>query len=95
MENSIFRIVQEGLANARRHSHSDKVRIELARQQDQLRIEIRDWGVGFDPEGVEADRSGLEGIRERTRLFGGHAVVESTPGEGTTIVVTLPEEAWC
>jgi signal transduction histidine kinase len=90
LENSVFRIVQEALTNARRYGKSDKVRVELAGQEDDLRIEIRDWGVGFDPEKVATSSYGLQGIRERARLLGGEAAIESKPGEGTRIVVTLP-----
>ena len=66
------------------------MRIELVEQGDQVRIEIRDWGKGFDPRQVPEDRYGLEGIRERARLLGGRAAIDSTLGEGTRIVVDLP-----
>jgi len=90
LENAVFRIVQESLANARRHSGSDKLRIEVVKQVNVVRVEIRDWGIGFDPDNVKEDSFGLEGMRERARLLGGHAVVDSAPGKGTRIVVTLP-----
>ncbi len=63
--------------------------MELVQHGDDLRIKIQDWGVGFDPNEVEDNRFGLEGIRERARLLGG-CTVESTPGQGTCIVVELP-----
>ena len=90
LENSIYRIVQEGLSNASKHSTSEKVRVELVQHGDQVRIVIRDQGVGFDPKSVEEGRFGLEGIRERARLLGGKALIDSTPGKGTQIVVELP-----
>ena len=90
LENAIYRIVQEGLANACRHSQSKQIRVELSQQGDRLRIKIRDWGVGFAPENVEENRFGLEGIRERTRLIGGVTTVESAPGQGTCITIELP-----
>lgn len=93
LENAIFRIVQEGLSNARRHSRSERVRIGLAAKDGIVSIEIRDWGVGFDPAGVGEDHFGLEGIRERARLFGGEAAIRSAVGEGTRIFVTLPVDA--
>ena len=49
LENAIYRIVQEGLTNACKHSKSEKVRVSLVQQEDRVRIEIRDWGIGFDP----------------------------------------------
>ena len=73
MENVIYRIVQEGLTNARNHSKSEKIGVSLKQRGDRLRIEIRDWGVGFDPNVVRQDHFGLEGIRERARLLGGNA----------------------
>jgi PAS domain S-box-containing protein len=90
LENAIYRIVQEGLANACRHSHSQRVRVELMQHDDVLQIKIQDWGEGFDPARVEADRFGLEGIRQRARLLGGSVSVESTPGQGTCLAVELP-----
>ncbi len=90
LENTIYRVVQECLTNARRYSQSEKIRIELVQENDRLRIEVIDWGIGFDPT-VERDGSfGLEGITERARLLGGLARVDSKPGEGTRIRVVLP-----
>jgi len=90
LEAVVFRIVQESLANARRHSGSKTIRIELAERKDWLWIKIRDWGVGFDPAAVKPDRFGLQGIQERARLFGGRAEIRSAPGKGTQITVELP-----
>jgi len=90
LENAIYRIVQEGLANACKHSRSEKVRVELIQCDDILRITIQDGGVGFDPAAVRDDRFGLEGIRERARLLGGSMIAESTPGHGTWLTVELP-----
>ena len=90
VENVIYRIVQEGLTNARNYSKSDKILVSLKQRDDRLRIEIRDWGVGFDPKTVQEDRFGLEGIRERARLLGGNCSIKSKPGKRTSIVVELP-----
>ena len=89
-ENAIYRIVQEGIANACKHSKSDKVRVSLIQRKDRVRIEVRDWGVGYDPTTVPKKRFGLMGIRERARLLGGKSRIRSKPGEGTSIVVNLP-----
>ncbi len=91
LENAIFRITQEGLNNACKYSQTDRIRVDL-RQEDEssIRTEIRDWGVGFDPNLVKEGCFGLEGIRERARLLGGKAVVVSLPGEGTHIVAEFP-----
>lgn len=57
---------------------------------DQLRIKIQDWGVGFTPADVEENRFGLAGIRERARLLGGQTSIESVPKQGTCLAVELP-----
>jgi len=92
LENAIFRIAQEGLANVRRHSKSDRAEIRLVQEEEQVRIEVRDWGVGFDRENVEEKCFGLAGIRERARVLGGKATINSRRGEGTRIVVELPTQ---
>ena len=90
LENAIFRIVQESLNNACRHSRSDKIRVSLARRDNRICIDVRDWGIGFNPSAVAEQRFGLQGIRERTRLLEGSVAIESTPGQGTHIAVELP-----
>ncbi len=90
IENAIYRIVQESLTNVRRHSESDTAEIRLFQDGDHVRIEIQDWGVGFDPRGVERGCFGLESIRQRARLLGGRATIDSTPGQGTVVRAELP-----
>ena len=90
LESAIFRIVQESLANARRHSKSSKVRLKIFQADEHVHLIIRDWGVGFEPEKVDGDHFGLKGICERTRLLGGLCGIETTPGEGTRITIKLP-----
>lgn len=89
-EDAVYRIIQEGLANAAKHSNSDVVQITLRQQGHRLCLEIQDWGGGFDPKTVRGNRFGLRGIRERARLLGGKCRVKSTPGQGTHIIVELP-----
>ena len=90
LENAIFRIVQESLNNARRHSQSERIRIRLSQRVHGIRIEVVDWGVGFNPRKVAEGHFGLEGIKERARLFEGAVIIRSSPGKGTRIVVELP-----
>jgi signal transduction histidine kinase len=90
VENAIYRIIQEGLSNACQHSQSSRVRITLLQQKDRIRIEIRDWGIGFNPKEVKEGSYGLIGIRERARLLGGKCRIQSTAGKGTCITVELP-----
>lgn len=88
-ENIIYRIVQESLTNACRYSQSETVRVNLVQREKRLRIEIRDWGVGFDVNVVRENHFGLEGIRQRVRLLGGKCGIRSEAGKGTRILVEL------
>lgn len=90
LENSLFRIAQEAMTNACRYSQSEKVRVTLTQEGDEVTLEVRDWGIGFDQATVQENRFGLEGIRERSRLLGGKLNVDSKPGQGTVVRVTLP-----
>jgi PAS domain S-box-containing protein len=90
LENAIYRIVQESLTNACRHSGSPRIRVDLSQQGDCIQIEIRDWGVGFNPGRVAEGCFGLEGIRERARLLGGSTEIRSQLSQGTSIRVRLP-----
>ena len=90
LENAVFRIVQESLTSALKHSRSPKIRVHLADDGQRVYLTVRDWGVGFDPDQVAEGHFGLRGIRERARLLDGRATIESTPGGGTTIRVELP-----
>jgi signal transduction histidine kinase len=92
IETGIYRIVQEGLTNAARHSGVSLVTVRIWVEMERLKLQIEDRGCGFHPEIVmKATRSiGLTGMRERTFLLGGSLSVESSPGGGTTIVAELP-----
>ncbi|MGA2255703.1 MAG: PAS domain-containing sensor histidine kinase [Thermoguttaceae bacterium] len=90
LENGIYRIAQEALANACHYSKSERVQVNLVQHGDQVRIEVRDWGVGFDPKAIPKNHFGLEGIRQRARLLGGKCSIRSGTGKGTRITVDLP-----
>jgi PAS domain S-box-containing protein len=90
LEGAVFRIVQEALTNALRYGQSDDIAVRLAQVDDQLHIEVRDRGVGFDKTQVPEDRFGLRGIQERARLFGGRAAIHAAPGQGTRVHAVLP-----
>ncbi|HTM56555.1 MAG TPA: PAS domain S-box protein [Pirellulales bacterium] len=90
LEETLYRITQEALTNIRKHSQSKKVHIELARQGDRIRLDIRDWGIGFVPSKRSNGTNGLSGIKNRARIAGGQCVIASTPNEGTQILVDLP-----
>lgn len=87
---AVFRIVRELLSNACRHSGSEVVRLEVVRMKDCLRLKVEDWGTGFDLTNPNGQAFGLQEVRQRARLLGGRVTVESAPGKGTRVVVTLP-----
>ena len=90
LENVIYRIVQEALTNACKHSKSKEVTVAMTQEGEDVCLQVRDWGVGFDPESIEKGHFGLEGIRQRARLLGGRLTIESAPGSGTLVQVVVP-----
>ena len=90
LENTLFRIAQEAMTNACRHSKSEKVHVKLTQKGDDVTLEVRDWGIGFDQDAVAENRFGLEGIRERSRILGGKLSIQSEPGQGTVVRVKFP-----
>jgi len=90
IELALFRMTQEALQNVRRHAGRCRVRLNLERDGAQVRLMIADDGCGFDPQQTPAARFGLAGMRERVALLGGTINIQSRPGAGTTIVITIP-----
>ncbi|WP_329177235.1 sensor histidine kinase [Streptomyces sp. NBC_01477] len=87
----VLRSCQEALANARRHAgEAVPVALDLRYAEDTLRVAVRDTGCGFDPAGPRGTGYGLPGLRARAAEMGGTATVDSAPGRGTAITVTLP-----
>jgi signal transduction histidine kinase len=78
------------LTNACKHSKSKKVKVTLLQEGLDVRLGVRDWGIGFDPELVAEGHFGLEGIRQRGRLLGGRLAIESKSDSGTLIQVVVP-----
>ena len=90
----LFRIVQEALTNVVRHAHASEVQIQLDCIGDQIQVEIRDNGQGFDPDlinlNVRHPNLGLLGMVERAALIGGTCQVRSKPGSGTSVLIKAP-----
>jgi len=87
----VFRIVQESLTNVSRYAGADRVHISLERRDDALWIEVRDDGQGFDTAAVAKGRSfGLLGMRERALALAGRLEIDSRPGHGTAVRVSIP-----
>lgn len=88
---TLYRIAQEGLANVVRHAQATDVEVTLAVRDGAAVLKITDNGQGMSQDQVANARSlGLIGMRERAELLGGTVVIDSDPGEGTTLEVTLP-----
>ncbi len=89
-ETALYRIVQEALTNVDQARPCDSVSIVVMPSGESVRAVIEDDGAGFDPALVRDGALGLVGIRERVGLLGGRFELQSSPGEGTTLVVELP-----
>ena len=88
---TLFRLLQESLANGFRHGGAVSQRIVLHTLDNQLQVEVRDEGKGFDPKAAETEgHLGLEGMRERVEILGGTFVVWSAAGQGTSVRAGLP-----
>ena len=87
----LFRVLQEALQNAVRHSGAARVAVSLQSTQKVLTLSVRDGGRGFSSESVRQDRGlGLTSMRERLKLVAGELAVDSKPDSGTTVVARVP-----
>jgi two-component system, NarL family, sensor histidine kinase LiaS len=89
-EEHLFRIVQEALSNTLRHAKASRMDIGLHRFGNQLRLILRDDGVGFDMSSKKQTSYGLLTMRERVLELGGTMQIHSAPGEGTLIEIWVP-----
>ena len=87
---AVFRITQEILTNISRHAQATQVRV-MIRVDSQLQLTISDNGCGIHPAKMDSlEGFGILGMRERANYFGGDLVIQSYPGIGTTVMLTLP-----
>jgi two-component system NarL family sensor kinase len=89
-EIGLYRIAQEALNNIGRHAEASRVWLEVTMSPEAVKLVVSDNGRGFDPEQIPQNRYGLLGLNERVRLLHGRLQVESTPGQGTRLEVTIP-----
>jgi signal transduction histidine kinase len=91
VDEEVFRIAQESLQNALRHSRADRIEVRLDEGPGGLALAVADDGVGFEPDeaGLRSRRLGLTSMEERARALGGRLAIDSAPGRGTTITLEV------
>jgi NarL family two-component system sensor histidine kinase LiaS len=90
IEDHLFRIVQEALSNALRHSRASKLEVRLQQLGDTIRLGIRDNGAGFELDDKKQTSYGLQTMRERVIEIGGSLNIITAPGKGTRIDIRVP-----
>jgi signal transduction histidine kinase len=94
VEQTVYRVADEALLNVERHSAARRVEVSLMRDGGTVRLMVRDDGQGFAADGVPPEASGrfgLAGMGERAELVGGELEIESEPGRGTIVRLTVGE----
>jgi signal transduction histidine kinase len=87
----LFRIVQEGLRNMKKHSGATKAQVRLGRPAGRLFVSVSDEGVGFEVHDLEKKEGlGIRSMEERASLMGGRFEIHSKPGKGTRIEASVP-----
>jgi PAS domain S-box-containing protein len=90
LENTVFRVAQEAITNAWKHSQADLIEVSIRHDEDSLIVEVHDNGIGFDTSHTNTGGFGLDSIRERTRLLGKDLRIDSRPGHGTVVRAKFP-----
>ncbi|MFD0787948.1 sensor histidine kinase, partial [Micromonospora azadirachtae] len=95
VEVTLLRAAQEALANVARHARASRVGLTLSYMSDVVTLDVRDDGIGFDPDVRPAPRQtdggyGLTAMRQRVTGVGGELTVESEPGGGTAVSASVP-----
>jgi signal transduction histidine kinase len=94
VELAAYRIVQEAITNVGKHAHATRCDVHLTQLEDRLLIEVEDDGIGFVEDlqrPIIARGLGLISVRERATRLGGTFNILSAPGQGTRLIVSLPE----
>jgi len=93
---TLLRAMQEALANIHKHARAQQASITLSYMDTQVALDIHDDGNGFDPDDIVRPPAqagggfGLRAMRERVAQFEGEVIVESAPGQGTTLAIQIP-----
>jgi signal transduction histidine kinase len=89
IEQAIYRIIQESLANIARHSHANKVEFSVKYNPENIEVKICDNGQGFDLE-QKPNGIGLRSMRERAKSVGGTLEIKCSNGNGTQVIINIP-----
>jgi signal transduction histidine kinase len=94
MEVTLLRAIQEGCANVFKHAQAQEVNVTLSYMEDQIALDIQDDGQGFELQNPEHPGGeggfGLQVMRQRINEIGGVLIIESAPGQGTTLAIQIP-----
>jgi PAS domain S-box-containing protein len=95
IETTLFGVAQEALTNVRKHARTMRARLALERRDSLIRLEVQDWGCGFEPRTLfkvyrPGEHMGIRAMQERVELLGGHLLISSHPGFGTLVVAEVP-----
>jgi signal transduction histidine kinase len=96
---TLYRVVQEGLTNIRKHAQAHNVQLDLCFGEQEAVLSLHDDGRGFDPS-MQHNGYGLQGIQERLEIIGGMLTIESesgtgsAPGKGTRLNVRVPKDSY-
>lgn len=89
IEQVIYRIAQEAIANVTNHANARQLLVELTYTGEQLSLVVQDDGCGFEPQAVGVGHFGLTGMHERAQLAGGQLTIRSLPGAGTRVQLLI------
>ena len=93
IETGLYRIIHEAVVNARKHAGCNHLRIRIHDVDGRLKVEVKDWGKGFDQASLDRARrrgTGLFSIHKRAEILKGTCDIHSKPGQGTTVNVEIP-----
>jgi len=92
IETVLFRVAQSALRNVSLHAETEEAEVRIRFTEDWVTLEIKDYGIGFDPAGpfIPPNGWGLAGMRERVESVSGQFLLQSSPGKGTSIEITIP-----
>jgi two-component system sensor histidine kinase DegS len=90
MEVALFRLIQESVQNAMKHSNASVIQVKLEIKKEQVLAVIKDNGKGFDVNEKKSGSFGIMGMKERIELLSGDMTIHSKHGEGTAVLISVP-----